>query len=119
MPKTVNRGGIVGFTNMLVRLWEQEQPRAVVVGWDTLTAPTYRHEAFELINRGATSTTRCSSSSTCCRSSFGRSALPPRRGGYEADDFVAAAVRSEEKRKEAASSSPQIATSFSLRPSAP
>src|SRR5215218_1052197 len=47
MPKTVNRGGIVGFTNMLVRLWEQEQPRAVVVGWDTLTEPTYRHEAFE------------------------------------------------------------------------
>ena len=33
-----------GFTNMLLRLWEAEQPRAVVVGWDTLFVPTYRHE---------------------------------------------------------------------------
>src|SRR3989442_13468596 len=39
-------GAIVGFTNMLVRLWEAESPRAVLVGWDTLEVPTYRHEAF-------------------------------------------------------------------------
>ena len=37
---------VVGFTNMVLRLWEAEQPRAVLVGWDTLDAPTYRHEAF-------------------------------------------------------------------------
>ena len=35
---------LTGFTNMLLRLWQAEQPRAVVVGWDTLFVPTYRHE---------------------------------------------------------------------------
>jgi hypothetical protein len=37
--RTGNRGGgaIVGFANFLLRLFEIEQPRAVLVGWDTLT----------------------------------------------------------------------------------
>jgi DNA polymerase-1 len=53
LPKTIKRAGgkpsgaIVGFTNFIVRLWEAEQPRSVVVGWDTLEVPTYRHEAYE------------------------------------------------------------------------
>jgi hypothetical protein len=44
LPKTIrrsgNRGGgaIVGFANFLLRLFESEQPRAVLVGWDTLLA---------------------------------------------------------------------------------
>src|ERR671938_247306 len=52
VPKTVLRSGdkpgraIVGFANFLLRLYETEQPRAVLVGWDTLDAPTYRHQAF-------------------------------------------------------------------------
>ena len=37
---------------MIVRLWEQEQPRAVLVGWDTLEVPTYRHEAFAAYQSG-------------------------------------------------------------------
>ena len=37
---------LVGFSNFLIRLWDSEQPRAVFVGWDTLTVPTYRHELF-------------------------------------------------------------------------
>ena len=53
LPKTIRRrgnkggGAIVGFANFLLRLYEGEKPRAVLVGWDTLDAPTYRHEAFE------------------------------------------------------------------------
>ena len=53
VPKTIRRtgnkgaGAIVGFANFLIRLYESEQPRAVLVGWDTLDAPTYRHEALE------------------------------------------------------------------------
>ena len=35
---------LVGFTTMLLRLWQAERPRAVVVGWDTIGAPTYRNE---------------------------------------------------------------------------
>ena len=31
---------------MLTTLWSRERPAAVLVGWDTLTVPTYRHEAF-------------------------------------------------------------------------
>jgi DNA polymerase-1 len=37
----------VGFANFLLRLYANEKPRAVLVGWDTLDAPTYRHDAFE------------------------------------------------------------------------
>jgi DNA polymerase-1 len=47
LPKKINNNALVGWTNMVIRLWEMEEPRAVVVGWDTLTAPTYRHEALE------------------------------------------------------------------------
>src|ERR1700720_86544 len=46
LPKSIrrsgNRGGgaIVGFANFLLRLFEDEQPRAVLVGWDTLDSQT-------------------------------------------------------------------------------
>jgi len=52
LPKTILRrgrkqaGAIVGFANMLLRLYREEEPRAVLVAWDTLEVPTYRHEEF-------------------------------------------------------------------------
>jgi len=52
IPSSVRRSNgrpgnaLVGFTNMLVRLWSSERPRQVVVAWDTLEVPTYRHRAF-------------------------------------------------------------------------
>ena len=52
LPKSIrrrgNRGGgaIVGFANLLLRLYETERPRAVLVGWDTLGAPTSRQKLF-------------------------------------------------------------------------
>src|SRR5262249_52982096 len=58
LPKSIRgRGGkpagaILGFANMLLRLWRDEQPRAVVVGWDTYEAATYRHEAFAAYQSG-------------------------------------------------------------------
>ena len=58
VPKSVRRrgnkggGAIVGFANFLLRLYAQEQPRAVLVGWDTLDAPTYRHRALESYQSG-------------------------------------------------------------------
>ena len=45
-------GAIVGFANFLVRLWQAEAPRAVVVGWDSLGVPTYRSEAFPSYQSG-------------------------------------------------------------------
>jgi DNA polymerase-1 len=99
LPKSINKNAVVGFTNMLIRLWEMEEPRTVFVGWDTLTVPTYRHEAFPAYQSGR---------------EFDDSLLEQldmlpqlvealgfatsKADGYEADDFVAAAVKSEDKR---------------------
>src|ERR1700749_2276592 len=58
LPKTIRRkgngpaGAIVGFANFLLRLYEAERPRAVVVGWDTLDVPTERHEKFPAYQSG-------------------------------------------------------------------
>ena len=52
-PKTIRRcgdkggGAIVGFANSSSAPLTRKSPRAVLVGWDTLEAPTYRHEALE------------------------------------------------------------------------
>ena len=40
------KGPIVGFGNFLFGFYESKQPRAVVVGWDTLDAPTHRQKLF-------------------------------------------------------------------------
>jgi exodeoxyribonuclease III len=58
LPKTILRrgkrqaGAIVGFANFLLRLYQIERPRAVLVGWDTLEVPTYRHEKFAAYQGG-------------------------------------------------------------------
>src|SRR5215470_17938226 len=58
LPKSIRRArgrpanALVGFSNFLLRLWEAEQPRAVLVGWDSLDTPTYRHEALEAYQSG-------------------------------------------------------------------
>jgi 5'-3' exonuclease len=94
LPKSIRLNAVVGFTNMLVRLWEAEQPDAVLVGWDTLTVPTYRHEAFEAYQSG-----RVFEESLLEQLEI----LPDlvracgfaaaKAAGYEADDFLAAAAR--------------------------
>jgi exodeoxyribonuclease III len=58
LPKTIRRdrnrpaGAILGFANKLLALHQAEQPRAVLVAWDTLEAPTYRHTAFAAYQGG-------------------------------------------------------------------
>src|SRR6202044_176385 len=58
LPKSIrragNRGGgaIVGFANFLLRLFEGEQPRAVLVGWDTLDSPNHRQRLFPAYQSG-------------------------------------------------------------------
>ena len=58
LPKTILRrgrkpaGAILGFANLLLRLYREEQPRAVLVAWDTLDVPTYRHEKFPAYQSG-------------------------------------------------------------------
>ena len=106
LPKTIRRAdrrpsnAIVGFTNFLLRLWDSEQPRAVVVGWDTLEVPTYRHEAFDTYQSGREFDEELLEQLGLLPQlveAFGFAyAKAP---GYEADDFLAAAVAAEEKRR--------------------
>jgi DNA polymerase-1 len=105
VPKTVrradNRGGgaIVGFANYLIRLYEAERPRAVLVAWDTLDVPNWRQEVFasyqggrhfdaELLDQLAVLPELVSA----CGFANAKAA------GFEADDFLAAAVAREEGR---------------------
>ena len=64
-----------------LRLWEAEQPRAVVVGWDTLEVPTYRHEAFPAYQCGPRVRRRAPRAARrCCPSSSRRSASSSAKG---------------------------------------
>jgi 5'-3' exonuclease len=105
LPKTIRRaegrpaGALVGFANMLLRLWEAEAPRAILVGWDSLESPTYRHEAFEGYQAGREFDAELLEQLELLPElaealGFACAKAP----GYEADDFLAAAVSAEEKR---------------------
>ena len=104
-PKTIRRrgdkgaGAILGFANYLLRFYESEKPRTVLVAWDTLDAPTYRHEALpgyqagrefedELVDQLETLPQFVTACGFACA----------KAAGYEADDFLAAAVAREERR---------------------
>ena len=103
LPKTITRaegrpaGALVGFLNMLVRLWEQERPRTVLVGWDTLEVPTYRHEAFEDYQSGRVFDPELLEQLSLLPELVESLGFVAAKGaGYEADDFLAAAVAAEE-----------------------
>jgi DNA polymerase I len=109
LPKTFRRAEgkpanmLLGVSNFLVRLWESERPRAVVVGWDTLEVPTYRHEAFAGYQAGRQFDDDLLEQLALMPDlvrAFGFAAA--KGAGFEADDFLAAAVRSEEARNGAA-----------------
>ena len=106
LPKTIRRAdrrpsnALVGFTNFLLGLWDSEQPRAVLVGWDTLEVPTYRHEAFESYQGGREFDDELLEQLALLPElveAFGFASA--KAAGYEADDFLAAAVAAEEKRR--------------------
>jgi DNA polymerase I len=105
VPKSVRRrgnkggGAILGFANFLLRLYAQEEPRAVLVGWDTLDAPTYRHRALATYQSGRLFDAELLDQLdvlpqfvAACGFAFAKAP------GYEADDFLAAAVAQEERR---------------------
>lgn len=104
VPKSIVRrggkgaGAIVGFANFLLRLYQAERPRAVLVGWDTLTAPTYRHKRFPAYQSGrqfdaALVEQLDALPELVAACGFANAKAP----GYEADDFLAAAVATEER----------------------
>jgi 5'-3' exonuclease len=100
MPKSIRLNGVLGFANMLLRLWEAEEPRGVLVGWDTYEIPTYRHEAFEPYQSGRVfEESLLEQLPMMVQLSGAMGFANAKEGGYEADDFLGAAVASEEKRK--------------------
>ncbi len=105
LPKSIrrhgNRGGgaIVGFANFLLRLYESERPRALLVGWDTLDVPTYRHRAFAAYQSGRQFDPELRDQLEVLPHFFTACGFVCAKApGYEADDFLAAAVASEERR---------------------
>jgi DNA polymerase-1 len=106
LPKTIRRAGgrpagaLSGFANFLLRLWESQQPRAVIAGWDTLESPTYRHEELPGYQAGRVFDDALLEQLAMLPElveAFGfRSA---RAAGYEADDFLGACAAAEEKRR--------------------
>jgi exodeoxyribonuclease III len=104
LPKTIRRtdgksaGAILGFANFLMRIYSDEQPRAVIVGWDSLEASTKRHEMFPAYQSGREFDDELIEQlnvlpefvASC---GFANAKAP----GYEADDFLAAAVAAEER----------------------
>ena len=105
LPKSIRgRGGrpagaILGFANMLLRLYRDERPRAVVVGWDTYETPTYRHEVFAAYQSGREfddelidQLHELPTFVAACGFANAKAA------GYEADDFIASAAAAEERR---------------------
>ena len=93
-------GALVGFANFLLRLWQSEAPRAVLVGWDCIGQPTYRLEAFPAYQSGRVFDPELLEQlellPELVRALGFAAAKEP---GYEADDFLAAAVAQEEARK--------------------
>jgi len=105
LPKTIQRkggkgaGAIIGFANALLRLYDAERPRAVLVAWDTLEVPTERHEKLPGYQGGREFDDALIEQldilpEFVMACGFANSKAP----GYEADDFLAAAVAAEERR---------------------
>ena len=105
LPKTIRRrggkgaGAILGFANYLLRLHAEERPRAVLVGWDTLDQPTWRHRAFAPYQGGRVFDPELLEQLEVLPGFVAACGFAnAKQAGYEADDFLAAAVAQEEAR---------------------
>jgi len=102
LPRSIRRANgrpgnlLTGLTSMLLRLWQAERPRAVFVGWDTLTVPTYRHEALPGYQAGREFDPELLEQLDLAPALLEAAGIVCGKGaGFEADDFLAAAVVSE------------------------
>jgi len=91
LPKSIRLNAVVGFSNFVLRLWEDERPRSVVVGWDTLGEPTYRHEALPAYQSGREfDDSIVEQLELLPRLVEAMGFAAAKAAGYEADDFLAA-----------------------------
>ena len=88
---------LIGFSDMLMRLWRDQRPRTVLVAWDTLDVPTYRHEALDAYQSGRVFDDELLEQLDLLPglvASIGFACA--KAAGFEADDFLAAAAAHEE-----------------------
>src|SRR5438876_10765724 len=90
---------IVGWTNMMLTVWEAEQPRSIFVAWDTLFVDTYRHKLLPTYQGGRVfddAIVKQLDWLPAVAAAFGFGV--GKKAGYEADDFMAAAAIAETRR---------------------
>src|ERR1700687_5882297 len=99
LPKSIRRkgnrggGGIVGVSKFLLKRYAGERPRAVLVGWDTLGAPTYRQELFPAYQGGREFDDEIVEQLDVLPELVAACGFAnAKAAGYEADDFLAAAA---------------------------
>lgn len=104
LPKSIRRrgggggGAIVGFVNFLIRSFESEQPRGVLVGWDTLDTPNFRQRLFPSYQSGRDFDPELVDQLAILPDFvFACGFAVAKAPGYEADDFLAAAAVCEER----------------------
>ncbi|HEX7082500.1 MAG TPA: 5'-3' exonuclease [Gaiellaceae bacterium] len=99
LPRSIRGAGgrpanaLVGFAGFLTTLWDAERPDALLVGWDTLEVPTYRHEALPAYQSGREFEDAIVEQLGLLPelvAAFGFAVA--KAPGYEADDFLAAAA---------------------------
>jgi len=105
MPKSLRSpdgrpiNAIVGWTNMLLTLWDSQHPRSMFVAWDTLGVETYRHKLWPTYQGGRVfddAIVRQLDLLPTLAAAFGFGV--GKKAGYEADDFMAAAAIAETRR---------------------
>jgi DNA polymerase-1 len=105
MPKSLRSkdgrpiNAIIGWTNMLVTLWDSERPRSIFAAWDTLGVDTYRHKLWPSYQAGRVfddAIVKQLDLLPTVAAAFGFGV--GKRAGYEADDFMAAAAIAETRR---------------------
>jgi DNA polymerase I len=104
LPKSIRRtdggpaGAILGFANFLIKLYLEEKPGSVLVGWDTLGAPNNRQLAFPAYQSGRVFDDELVEQLSLLPSFVAACGFAnAKASGYEADDFLAAAVARQEK----------------------
>lgn len=105
LPKTIRRAGnkgggaIVGFANYMIRLYEAEAPRAVVVGWDTLEVPNWRAREFAPYQGGREFDDEIVDQLSVLPEFVRACGFAAAKGdSFEADDFLATAAAAETAR---------------------
>ncbi len=105
MPKSLRSpdgrpiNAIVGWTNMLLTLWDSQRPRSIYAAWDTLGVETYRHKLWPKYQAGRVfddAIVKQLDLLPTLAAAFGFGV--GKKAGYEADDFMAAAAIAETRR---------------------